>query len=1068
MKHFRLLLLLVSGILCCTSSYAQSEKEKHPLRKANKDPWYAPSEPSRYSTVIDVSFSPTEVNMVKPAPAAAQATRYADYPVSYCLGQTEVSIPLYEIKSRSLSLPIYLSYDSGGVRVDDVSGPVGLNWTLEAGGVITRSVNAMDDTDIYGWSYPHPVNPLLDEQYMEQVSKGERDSSADRYSYSFCGQRGSFYIDWTTYPASIISTTATDLDIQVSGLGFTITSSDGTKFYFTEQEETSRWLSVPEPFPGSGNPNYAPQSTVPITAWYLTRIESMDGTDKIDFSYQTFTPLFTLHTNETRTYTFTYNYVSQGSYQWDTVSGHTDVEECTGEIDTECCWEPLFLKSVTYAGGKVEFGYSNNPIPSNSYRRHSYPKLLTSIQVKPQSPVPANLTTIRNCAFTYVSTNDSRNLLRTVTITGYNSAAVESYTLSYINESTNMVATSKDLFGYYNGASNSSGTSFLRLYDSYAPLYEPVADRGYNSYYASALSLETITTASGSKTKFVYEGNSISNTIPGTLFSTIGIGHRIKRIITYDLSSGSEVTVRQREFSYSSPSITIPLVAFSRQAFTSAAEIFREDLVDGHPWWCGTSNPIPRTAIVAFSDQCILSGIPLEGARICYGTVTERISAPFGSSGFTRTDYDYAVSNVEHTQSWGTWPTQYQMDTHDNANNTQNLHSYHFYQRLPQYVPYDNYQTSAYLSTPSSYYVPEDFPQLSSPIHIRRYKTVGNSEILVSQTDNEYASSTELFLTGYQFRKLIDAGDEYCMADIHHTDDFYQAETVHRRVWHRLTRRTETEWLDDSSSHSVVTTYAYGSSGFPSSAAVLSPTSETLVFDGNISKSFQIRYVYPSDLSATITWAAALVSRGYKNPVRITRSIVQGTTDVALAMQEVIWGNFTAIDSTALTMLRPSQVNLYRKNPEDNAASIVGPGVQYRAYDRWGNPLEIRKEGEPIRTYLWGFRGKWPVLEVKGDSLSHIRNVIGTTTWNNLAIGAPTEQQLSNIRTSLEVSGDFSRQVSWYHYGSPFGMTSTSDVSGRITRYSYDGVGRLANVKDENDKLINSYLSFASDLGRQL
>ena len=93
-----------------------------------------------HAQTVDLQFASQETKLIGPSPEAAAMTRYADTPVSYCLGIAQVSIPLYEIKSRSLTLPISLSYDASGVRVDAVSGPVGLNWTLEAGGVITRTV----------------------------------------------------------------------------------------------------------------------------------------------------------------------------------------------------------------------------------------------------------------------------------------------------------------------------------------------------------------------------------------------------------------------------------------------------------------------------------------------------------------------------------------------------------------------------------------------------------------------------------------------------------------------------------------------------------------------------------------------------------------------------------------------------------------------------------------------------------------------------------------------------------------------------------------------------------------
>jgi hypothetical protein len=78
-------------------------------------------------------------NMMGASPEAAKMTRYADTPVSNAYGQAEIGIPIFTVQSRSLKLPIALSYDSSGIKPEEISGIVGLGWSLQAGGVITRT-----------------------------------------------------------------------------------------------------------------------------------------------------------------------------------------------------------------------------------------------------------------------------------------------------------------------------------------------------------------------------------------------------------------------------------------------------------------------------------------------------------------------------------------------------------------------------------------------------------------------------------------------------------------------------------------------------------------------------------------------------------------------------------------------------------------------------------------------------------------------------------------------------------------------------------------------------------------
>ena len=85
-------------------------------------------------------------NMMGASPETAKMTKYADTPVSNAYGQAEIGIPIYTVQSRSLKLPIALSYDSSGIKPEEISGIVGLGWNLQAGGVITRTIIGRVDT----------------------------------------------------------------------------------------------------------------------------------------------------------------------------------------------------------------------------------------------------------------------------------------------------------------------------------------------------------------------------------------------------------------------------------------------------------------------------------------------------------------------------------------------------------------------------------------------------------------------------------------------------------------------------------------------------------------------------------------------------------------------------------------------------------------------------------------------------------------------------------------------------------------------------------------------------------
>lgn len=89
-----------------------------------------------------------EVTRFSPAsPDAAALGKYGVFPVSYQTGTVNINIPLYTIKSKSLTLPMMLNYHPSGIKVDEISSSIGLSWSLNAGGVITRVIKGIaDDT----------------------------------------------------------------------------------------------------------------------------------------------------------------------------------------------------------------------------------------------------------------------------------------------------------------------------------------------------------------------------------------------------------------------------------------------------------------------------------------------------------------------------------------------------------------------------------------------------------------------------------------------------------------------------------------------------------------------------------------------------------------------------------------------------------------------------------------------------------------------------------------------------------------------------------------------------------
>ena len=83
---------------------------------------------------------PYPVDIVPASPNAASIQQYGDVPVTLFNGLPNISVPLMTVKDRELSLPVSLSYHASGINPDRHPGWVGLGWSLQAGGVITREI----------------------------------------------------------------------------------------------------------------------------------------------------------------------------------------------------------------------------------------------------------------------------------------------------------------------------------------------------------------------------------------------------------------------------------------------------------------------------------------------------------------------------------------------------------------------------------------------------------------------------------------------------------------------------------------------------------------------------------------------------------------------------------------------------------------------------------------------------------------------------------------------------------------------------------------------------------------
>lgn len=223
-------------------------------------------------------------------PTTSSLGKYGAIPIGYNTGVPNISIPIFEIKERDLTVPFTLRYHSSGIKVQETASWVGLGWSLDGAGAIVRTIrNAPDEgSSGTGWK-SGGVNNLLpydasnsNTDAYNRAAGGSLDTEPDIFTISFPGLAGTFVFG---EDGNIQMIEESDLLITASMssnqlLSFTVTNEVGDKYIFSAREYT-QLSQFSADNPGIAHPSAQPY----VTAWYISRIEAADGKAAINYTY---------------------------------------------------------------------------------------------------------------------------------------------------------------------------------------------------------------------------------------------------------------------------------------------------------------------------------------------------------------------------------------------------------------------------------------------------------------------------------------------------------------------------------------------------------------------------------------------------------------------------------------------------------------------------------------------------------------------------------------------------------------------------------------------------------------
>jgi hypothetical protein len=429
--------------------------------------------------------------------------KFGDIPVSNYTGVPSVEIPIYNVITGELSLPISLNYHAGGIRVDEIASNAGLGWALNCGGMISRTVRGIPDDSQYGY-LNNGIDILsvpslsLTEKYnlYQKIQSNLTDLEPDVYNYSFFGKSGKFLIDRITRKGYLVNNNE-KISIQWNSDGtWLITDGTGLKYYFGNVAEQSivnqqgRTINASVNYPSS---------------WLLVKAEDLKG-NLIQLTYKDYSSIYCLANQETKTFLYYVDGVPEyGCNPFNAQTKSWDEYEILGKKLSTITWKSGVVNFAYASTARLDINSTDNSIASITVTDNSF----AQNQIKKFNFFHSyfNVLPTQNQSFCAGSSNGKLRLDKIQQIGNDNIQAMPAYEFTYNDFIPILNSTSQDHWGFNNGQLN--GTSLVPKMSVLNPYQTVVAIDGAirtpDLPSCLAGTLAKIKYPTGGVTEFTYE-----------------------------------------------------------------------------------------------------------------------------------------------------------------------------------------------------------------------------------------------------------------------------------------------------------------------------------------------------------------------------------------------------------------------------------------------------------------------------------------------------------------------------------------------------------------------------------
>ena len=1030
-------------------------------------------------SVPSPSFGSTK-DVIAPSPSAGSLGIFGQIPVGCYTGTAEISIPLYNIQYKDLSVPISIAYHTSGNKPDIFPGPVGLCWAIQAGGNITRTIIGNPDT---GGLMEGELVPILvgeanererekwwdvTEHYGEILQAsgitfvGEVDP--DEYNYNINGETGRFYLNHKdtfevqseqgsfftvtmnkrtkqeyTFPELEQMNVSVDYEynptISIYNVinGFTMIDVNGVKYTFGNADgnydndnaiEFSR-LGFAEYYDGDTKFDIQPMS------WQLTSIESPNGY-KIQFVYDRSLYITRIRFSDLALYS-----VSNATRQRSMSSEDEDAYRSTlinGSV----------LKEITTPNGKAVFSNSKATeqldyprINSNEVRDFNqffyYPDI--AFADTENTLFPTKIDSIRiydsennkvqKIGFQYTNKRNTRLKLQSIDITD-NQANPQRYQFKYNSMPLPpYLSNQTDYCGFYNGKTLYAGVDTDPDHDGYItslmlsnPNYiDQMKMPDFN--YAKAEILESILYPTKGYTVFEYEPHDYQAKYDGWAYG-------LETLSAKNTDAGGVRIKSVKNYNNDNVLLSSKKYVYTMQrngsTVSSGILAYKPTYVEQH-----------NNVILAYREK---TGGWQTNNTSYYTTDEQGYWGNKDNNIIDLTSFIRFSTNPIYpmSESRGNHITYSEVKIVEEGNGYQ-INKYKNFDNGYADRPLLGYLTNDvrdYNGQKIAYWKQEDGNSMKAErgqlLSQEFYKNDGTK---IRQIDFKYNDDENRFEEGVRFIRKT----KNDVALTFHRSCRITAGLIYT-YFPYLKQKKTTDYLQGSSIVQTID-YTYNEQYRLQKTVTVKDSRN----NNSVTETF-----YPFDRTDESYMQDLINAKRLNLPVEI-RQTVNGSTRILKNSYSL----FNGIPRIANVMSNTAAKNALESR------------IAYNNYDSYGNPVYIVKDATDKVVYLWSYNYQYPIAEIKGATFDQVKLALGYSDSQVDSLAAQSSPDVSLIDSKLRAYfKDMPTSATTYTFKPLVGMSSMTDPSGIVTKYDYDSFGRLIKVANE-DKLVETYDYHYSD-----